>query len=144
MKIAIVVLASVLAAFALTTWWALESSGVAVIETRSTDGSLRATHVWFAEPEGELWLEAATPSSPWLQDVQRDPVLSFSAAGRSGRYAAHPIPGPAAHEKIRSLLREKYGLRDRWVGLLVDTSSSVAVRLSSLGPGAEPVREALP
>lgn len=131
MKAAIIALASALAAFALVTWWALESSGVAVIETRTRDGALRSTHVWFAETEGELWLEAGTPENPWFQDIAFDPVLSFSAATRSGRYAAHPISTASSHQKIRSLLRRKYGLRDRWVGLLVDTSRSVAVRLSA-------------
>lgn len=123
------------AAFGLVTWWALESSGVAVIETRTRDGALRSTHVWFAETDGELWLEAGTPENPWFQDIRSDPVLSFSAARRSGRYAAHPVSGPSGHEKIRSLLRRKYGVRDWWVGLLVDTSRSVAVRLSAPDAG---------
>jgi hypothetical protein len=123
-----------LAVFGLVTGGALEWSGVAVIETRAADGTLRSTHVWFAEPDGELWLEAGTPDSPWLEDIQHDPTLSFSAARRSGQYAAHPLVGPSGHEKIRSLLRQKYGVRDWWVGLLVDTSGSVAVRLSSVKP----------
>ncbi len=130
LKFAILGLASLLVVFGLATWWALEAGEVAVVETRSPDGSVRSTHVWFAEPDGELWLEAGTPQNPWFQDVQRDPTLSFSAARRSGRYTAHPISSPTGHDEIRSLLRQKYGLRDWWVGLLVDTSGSVAVRLS--------------
>ncbi len=132
MKAAIVTLASSLAVFGLVTWWALEASGVAVIETHTPDGTLRSTHVWFAEPDGELWLEAGTPDNAWFQDIQQNPTVSFSAPRRSGRYAAHPIAGPSSHKKIRSLLRQKYGLRDWWVGLLVDTSGSRAVRLSPL------------
>ena len=38
-------------------------------------------------------------------------------------------PDSGSHERIRSLLREKYGLRDWWIGLLFDTSSSLAVEL---------------
>ena len=33
------------------------------------------------------------------------------------------------HGRIRSLIRERYGFRDRWVNLFVDTSGSVAVQL---------------
>jgi hypothetical protein len=33
---------------------------------------------------------------------------------------------------VRSLLREKYGWADRWVGLLQDTSQAVPVRLDPL------------
>ncbi|MCP5055653.1 MAG: hypothetical protein GY937_02890 [bacterium] len=119
-----------LGAAALVTWWALESSGVAVIETRASDGSLRSTHVWFVEPEGELWLEAGTPTNPWYQDILIDPTLTFSSADRSGRFKAEPVDSPDGHDKIRGLLRQKYGLRDAWVGLLVDTSGSLAVRLT--------------
>lgn len=106
---------------------------MAVIETRTPEGGLRSTRVWYVEPAGELWLEAGTPENPWLQDVRRHPVLTFRAPGRAGRYAARPIDGTVGHERIRSLVREKYGLRDWWVGLLVDTSRSVAVRLAPAG-----------
>ena len=129
MKIAVVSLGLALAALVLVTWWALESGGVAVLETRAPDGSLRSTHVWFAEPDGKLWLEAGTPENSWYLDIQRDPLVSFSSLRRSGRYVAELLPDPGAHDRIRSLLREKYGVRDWWIGLLFDTSRSVAVEL---------------
>jgi len=121
--------AVLLGGLAAVTWWALESGGVAVIETRTPEGAIRSTHVWYAEPDGELWLEAGTPENAWFVDVQRDPAVTFTADDRSGRYAAQLVSDPSGHARIRSLLRDKYGLRDRWVGLLVDTSRSVAVRL---------------
>lgn len=130
MKIVIVRFIAVLVAFAMLTWWALESNGVAVLETRAPDDSLRSTHVWFAEPDGDLWLEAGTPENSWYLDIQRDPLVSFSAPGRSGQYIAQRADDPGARDKIRSLLREKYGLRDWWVALLFGTSRSVAVQLT--------------
>ena len=129
MKRALIGVTVLAVAFVATTWWALESGGVAVIETRTPEGAVRSTHVWYAEPNGELWLEAGTPENAWFQDVQQDPSLSFEANGRVSRYAARPVDPPAGHSRIRSLIREKYGLRDRWVGLIVDTSRSVAVQL---------------
>lgn len=146
LKIVLIALAGLVGVFAATTWWALESGGVAVVETRTHDGSLRSTHVWFVEPDGGLWIEAGTPQNPWFLDVQRHPVLSFRADGSTGRYAARAIATPAAHDRIRGLLREKYGFRDVWVGLLVDTSGSVAVELTPAddegrgGPGAAAAR----
>ena len=122
-------LAALLLAFAATTWWALESGGVAVIGTRTPEGHVRSTHVWYAEPNGEVWLEAGTPENPWFQDVRRHPALTFEADGRVIGYLAQPADDPDAHARIRALIRTKYGLRDRWVGLIVDTSRSVAVRL---------------
>ena len=129
MKPLLIVVGTLVAAFGATTWWALESSGVAVIETRTPGGTVRSTHVWYTEPDKDLWLEAGTPENAWFQDVQQNPVLSFRANGRSARYVARPVDDPSGHSRIRSLIREKYGFRDRWVGLVVDTSRSVAVRL---------------
>jgi len=45
------------------------------------------------------------------------------------RYRAEPQPNPEGHERIRRLLAEKYGWADWWVGLLQDTSGSIAIRL---------------
>jgi hypothetical protein len=116
-------------AFVGITWWALESSGVVVLETNRPDGSMRSTHVWYVAQNGELWLEAGTPENAWFQDVERSPRVLLWLEGSSTEYLAEPIREPSGHTTIRSLLREKYGIRDWWVGLLFDTSGSVAVRL---------------
>ena len=139
MKLALAVLAS-LAVFVLLTWVALEAGGVAVVETRSSDHSLRSTHVWFVETDAELWLEAGSPGNAWFVDIQKSPTLTFTADERSARYMAEPVPGAVAQQKIRSLLREKYGIRDWWVSLLVDSRGSVAVRLTPLGSSPSTTR----
>lgn len=129
------ILGGVLAAFAAISWWALESDGVAILQTRRPDGSPRSTHVWYVTRDGELWLEAGAPGNAWFQDVRADPRVSLEIDGRVSTYRADPIPGEPGHAEIRSLMREKYGLRDRWVGGLFDTSRSVAVRLLPSPPG---------
>lgn len=111
-------------------WWVLESSGVAIVETRSADGALRHTHVWYAETEDGIWLEAGRPEHPWYRDIQRDPRLVLRADGRSVEYAAATVAGQAAHDHVRALLRAKYGLRDRILDSVIDTSTSIAVRLT--------------
>ena len=121
--------AALVAAFAAVTWWALEAGGVALVETRAPGGEPRSTHVWWAEVDGEIWLEAGTPENAWFVDVLHEPALVLEIQGRRARYAARPVAEPGGHQRIRARLREKYGLRDRWVGLLVDTSRSIAVRL---------------
>ncbi len=129
MKTVLIVAAALFAAFGATTWWALEAGGVAVIETQTPEGTTRSTHVWYSQLNEELWLEAGTPENPWFQDIQRHAVLGFSADGRTARYVAQPVEDASGHRRIRSLISEKYGIRDAWVGLVVDTSRSVAVRL---------------
>ena len=136
LKIALASLLAFVLAFGGITWVALESSDVAVVETRRSDGSARSTHVWFVEEDGVLWLEAGTPENGWYVDVLRDPHLSFRADRRAGSFVARPLPeDPERHAWLRERLADKYGWRDTWVSVYVDQSRSTAVRL-------EPVAEA--
>jgi len=128
-KLVLIAAGALVAAFVAVTGWALESGGVAVIETRDADGGMRTTRVWYAEPDGELWLEAGTPENPWFVDVQGDPAITFTSDAGPQQYVARAVEDPSGHSRIRSLLREKYGLRDRWIALIFDTSRSIAVRL---------------
>jgi hypothetical protein len=141
LKASLASIAALLVAFVLVTVvvtaWALEAGGVAVIATHAPGGELRSTHVWYAESAGELWLEAGTPENSWFTDAQRDPRITFSAEGRSGDYLAEPVYDSEAHTRMRSGLSEKYGWRDRWLGLFVDTTHSVAVRLIPVAPGQD-------
>ena len=129
MRRALLVGVPLLLAFVGVTGWALESGGVAVVETRRPDGSTRSTHVWYAANQGELWLEAGAPENSWFEDIQTSPRVVLRIEGKPGVYVAEPIRDPSGHDQIRRLLREKYGLRDWWVALIFDTSRSVAVRL---------------
>ena len=129
LKLAVAVVVALLLAFAGVTWAALEASDVAVLETRGADGGVRRTRVWFAEHDGALWLEAPTPEREWLLDVQISPRVGLERGDSPEIFEAVPVTGGDGHEQIRTLLRAKYGWRDWWVGLLQDTSHSVAVRL---------------
>ena len=129
MKSTLIALAALAAVLGSTTWWALEAGDVAVIETQTPAGTVRSTHVWYVEPDGELWLEAGTPGNAWFQDVLRSPAVTFKTSGQVSRRTAEPVESSSAQSHIRSLIRAKYGFRDLWVGLIVDTSRSVAVRL---------------
>lgn len=112
------------------TWLALEmGGGVAILETRTADGGLRSTHVWYIEHEGELWVEAGSPRNGWFVDVQREPRLEFGAEERRGSFVARPSPSREVHAWLREKLSERYGWRDWWVSHYVDSSHSLAVRL---------------
>ena len=120
-----------IAAFAAVTWWALESSGVGILQTRRSDGTLRSTHVWYAENGPSIWIEAATAGREFLSDIRHDPQVTLSVDGRGTPYSAEVLAAPSAHSRVRELLRAKYGFRDWWVSLLQDTSGSVVIQLSA-------------
>ncbi|HEY8518364.1 MAG TPA: nitroreductase/quinone reductase family protein [Candidatus Binatia bacterium] len=126
---ALLVLFLLVAAFAAVTLVALEGNEVAVMRTTADDGSARETRVWVAEHDGALWVEAATPERAFYRDLLARPEIEIVRGDAVLPVLARPQPGAEGHALIRSLLAAKYGWADWWVGLLQDTSGSIAVRL---------------
>jgi hypothetical protein len=112
------------------TFVALEGNEVALLRIPRGDGTIVDVRVWIADEAGETWIEVASPEQPFYALLLANPDIEVVRRERTLRYRAVPDPSPAAHARIRRLLAEKYGLSDRWIGLLVDTSRSVAVRLA--------------
>ena len=76
-----------------------------------------------------MWVEAANVQRPFLLDLRAHPDIELVRGGTVLPVRAVAVPGLDAHRKIRTLLAEKYGWADCWIGLLADTSRSEAVRL---------------
>ena len=130
MKRALLGAGAAVALFVATTWIALESGGVAVVTTETRGADPRETHVWFAEIAGERWLEAGAPSNPWFVAVQAQPRIRIAFPNEPPRtFVAEAVRSRAAQRLVRRALHAKYGWRDAWVGLFVDASASVAVKL---------------
>jgi hypothetical protein len=120
-------------AFAAVTLYALEGREIVVVRTRAPDGSARETRTWVADDGNGVLIEAAFEARPFFQDLLITPEVELVRGARVQRYRATPVPNPGGHARIRALLAEKYGWADWWVGLLQDTSQSVAVRLAPVG-----------
>ena len=116
-------------AFATTTLYALEGKEVVVLRTKASDGSVRETRTWVADAEGSAWIEAAFSDRPFYQQLLVTPDIEVVRGGNVRAYRAVPQPNPDGHLRIRQMLADKYGWADWWVGLLTDTSGSIAVRL---------------
>ena len=124
------VFSGVVVGFFAITWFALESGGgVGVVETQRPDRTVRSTHVWPARIDAVLWLEAGTAGNGWYVDAQSKPLVWLDFEDERQRYRAVPVHDPAAHDRLRASIRERFGWRDRWVGIWVDSSASIAVRL---------------
>jgi hypothetical protein len=118
-----------LGVFVFVTAMALEGGEVVQLRTLGPDGNARTTRVWIADADGAAWVEAASPDRPFLADIARDPQIELVRGDDVEPRRATVIDGAEGHAKIRALLRRRYGWADRWIGLLTDTSQSVAVRL---------------
>jgi hypothetical protein len=102
---------------------------VVVLRTPLPDGKWRETRLWVVDYDGAVWLHSA--GRGWLQRFEGDPIVELERHGQIRRYRAHAVPGP--HPQIDRLLREKYGLADRWVRFLAPCGgSTVPVRLEPL------------
>jgi len=128
-RISAALLAVALAA-GIITYFAVEGHDVVVLRTQPAGAPARRTRIWIAEDGGVPWIEAANPERAFYADLLEDPNVAIErATGEVEAYRATPFPDAAGHRKIRDLLQRKYGWADRWVGMLVDTSRSVAIRL---------------
>lgn len=111
--------------------WALIEVGreVVVLRTVDDDGAWRKTRLWIVDDGGYAWLHGG--SSRWMQNLRDRPIVEVDRGGDTHRYRAHPVAG--AHPRIDELLREKYGVADRWVRFVApDTEATTAVRLELL------------
>jgi hypothetical protein len=124
----VVVLVAVLVGLGAGMLAALEGAEVVVLRT-GAPGAPRETRVWVADADGAWWIEAANPSRPFLRELGADDRLEVRRFGRWHRCRATVAPDPGGHERIRRLLRARYGWRDSWIGWLADTTRSRAVRL---------------
>ena len=105
---------------------------VVTLRTPTPDGGWKQTRLWIVDDGDGAWLHSA--GEGWLHRFDGDPVVEVERSGRVVRYRAHATPGP--HPRVDRLLREKYGIADRWVRFLAPCGpDTIPVRLS---PVAEP------
>ena len=129
MKFAVLTLLALALGFAVITLIALEGKEVVVVRTHNEDGGWRETRTWIAENEGAAIIEVANPERPFYLDIQRNPQIELRRAGRIEPHRAIVMKQPDGHTLIRRLLRERYGWADVWIGLIADTTQSLALRL---------------
>lgn len=105
---------------------------VIVLRTEEADGGWHETRLWIVDDGGFPWLHGG--SSRWMHNLRARAVVEIERDGDTRRYRAHPMSEP--HARIDDLLREKYGLADRWVRFVgPDAESTTVVRMEPLeGP----------
>jgi hypothetical protein len=133
-RVVIVLLSLGVAWFALE-MLAAESGEVVVLTTRDAGGEPHDTRLWVVDLEGRAWLRAGSEVASWYARLAARPEVEVTRAGVAGRYRA--VPAPGARDRVNALMREKYGLADRWIGFWFDRSDAIPIRLEPLdGDGA--------
>jgi hypothetical protein len=102
---------------------------VVTLRTPRADGTWQETRLWIVDEGASAWLHSA--GADWRARFEGDPAVELERGGEVRRYRAHAVPG--AHPLVHRLLREKYGLADRWVRFIgPDNEETLAVRLDPL------------
>jgi hypothetical protein len=115
----------------LTTHVALIEIGREVVTIRvpRTGAGPLSRRLWIVDEGASSWLHSA--GADWRDALAGNPIVELERGGVTQRFRATPVPGP--HPAVHRLLREKYGLVDRWVRFLgPDDDSVLAVRLDPL------------
>lgn len=129
---------TVLVLFLVTTLLALEGQEVVVLRSFDAEGSVHETRTWVAEEDGFVWIESANPERPFYRHVLSNPNVELVRGAETHGFLATQAANPDGHLRIRRLLARKYGWADHWIGLLTDTSGSIALRLEPLNRTAPP------
>ena len=117
---------------------ALESGDVIEVETWNSESKTpRLTHIWYVNREQTLLLEAGTPENPWVKDLSEGSKIYLRGDGMDGEYNVQLVPSPEAHLEIRTLMRNKYGWRDKWISTLFDVGNSFMIKATLRPESAE-------
>ena len=131
--IVLVALIGLCAAYLLAHWALIEvGREVIVLRTQEPEDGWLETRLWIVDDGAVSWLHGA--DSRWMHNLEARPVVEIERAGETRRYRAEPVPCP--QPRVHELLREKYGIADRWVRFVgPDDEATKSVRLSPLeGP----------
>lgn len=102
---------------------------VVTLRTPLPDGTWSETRLWIVDEGDSAWLHSA--GADWVARFAGNPIVEVERGGVTRRYRANALPGP--HPRVDQLLREKYGVADRWVRFIApDSEETVVVRLDPL------------
>ena len=120
------------AAYGLAHWTLIEvGREVITLRTWDEDGGRYESRLWIVDDGGVAWLHGG--ESRCMRKLEARPDVEVERGGQTHRYRARAVSGP--HPRIDALLREKYGVADRWVRFVApDGAATRAVRLDPPEP----------
>ncbi len=106
---------------------ASESGEVVVVRT-FVDGP-KDVRLWIVDEHGTSWLRAGSSDAGWYRRLLEEPDIVLERGGELYEYSAFPIEGGETVSHINALMLQKYGWAEEVIGLMIDRSESVAIRL---------------
>jgi hypothetical protein len=106
---------------------AAEQGEVVVVTTHDAAGGAEETRLWVVDADGQAWLRAGTPRAGWYQRLIASPDVEVVRGPTTIK--ARAVPVPDARDRVNALMQEKYGTADSVIGMMVDRSGAIAIRL---------------
>jgi hypothetical protein len=119
---------AVWAVIVLGTYVAGEQTEVVRLKTRDESGKESMTKLWVVDVGDVTWVRVANPERAWYQRLLANPKVELERGGRGEPRLAIPDDSQQTRAIVDAAFAEKYGLVDRWYGLLV-RHDSVPIRL---------------
>ncbi len=112
--------------------WALIEVGreVIVLHKWTEAGEVKRARLWIVDEGHYSWLHHGDADTAWIRRLAIDPIVTIERGGKTRQYRA--MPDPESHQRVHRLLREKYGIADRWVRFItggMERCRAVPVRL---------------
>jgi hypothetical protein len=119
MKKAVLAALAAALAIAVGTYVAGERTEVVVLRTFDAGGAVHETKLWAVDVDGAVWVRVASRERGWYQRLLANPRVELRRAGKKAAMLARPDGSPEALAKIDAAFGAKYGLTDRWYGILL-------------------------
>lgn len=112
---------------------------VVVVHEPTPTGGVKKARLWIVDEGRYSWIHPGSANAVWwVQNMDAHPIVEIERGGKIMRYRA--TPDPEAHAKVHHLLREKYGVADRWVRLLAGTDAQSGLLTSGQKCKTVPIR----
>ncbi len=110
---------------------ASEMGGEVVIVSTTDDRDVPfETSLWIVDYRGSQYLRAGDRDSAWVQRLKKRPTIQMERRGETVTYRALPDPSNTAN--INALMAQEYGIADQLIGLMRDSSKTLALRLEKV------------
>src|SRR5262245_58040547 len=95
---------------------------VVVVHEPTPTGGVHKARLWIVDDGRYSWIHPGKANAQWwIRQMEANPIVEIDRAGETLRYRVRP--DPEAHVRVHQLLREKYGVADKWVRFLEGTDA---------------------
>jgi hypothetical protein len=124
---------AVWAVIVLGSYLAGEQVEVVQLRTHDDSGKEWTTQLWVVDLGDVTWVRVANPRRAWYRRLLVNPRVELERGGRVEPRLAIPDESPEAAVAVDEAFAAKYGLVDRWYGLLT-RRDPVPIRLVPVEP----------